>query len=305
MPYANKYRKRRSRRPTYKKKTYKRKYAPRFAGSRPPARQSFKRRVVRTLNNIAETKLISAKNVLLLPSPFAGTLNNYKVHWNLGSTTMPSQIAGLPTGNVLNQFSLGTTNIDGQYVYMKQNTQTFQIRMLPLDNTDFAAVGLSPIQFRVLIVAPRSRVRTNFNPPPENLLINHAGVAFGYDTPSTVDNLSVRASLVNKRAWVVLKDTQFTLSPPAALAGSAAPPVVAGDIGLSAGGVNMRNPSFRMIRHTTMVNKKCFYGTAAAAHPPSNYMDDTYVCIMATTITGIRASNWTVDMMSTTTYTDM
>lgn len=309
MGYARKYkttaRGRSARKPPssrYKKYT---KSAPRFAGTRPPRRQAIKRQVVRALNNVAETKYISAKHSQIFPTAFDTNLDHYKVHWNLGSTVLPSQNTGLPTGNILNQFSLGTSLIEGEYAYLKQNSQTFQIRMTTLNDTNYDATQLSPIQFRVMIVAPRSRIRSNFNPPPQNLFINEAGVAFGYDTNTTVDNLSVRASLPNKRAWVVLRDQQFTLAPPSFLTGTSAAPAVAGDVGYSAGNINMSKPSFKMFKHRTLVNKRCFYGTQASAHSPSNFMDDTYLIIMATSVTGSRASNWIVDMMSTTTYTDM
>lgn len=311
MPYARKYsttaKSRRARgapSSRYRKKVY-RKSAARFAGTRTPRRQFAKRTMVRALNNIAETKYISAKKSELFPLAFANNLENYKIHYNLGETVLPGQITNLPTGNILSQFSLGSNTIDGEYAYLRQNSQTFQIRMLSLNDSSYDASALTPVQFRVLIVAPRSRIRSNFNPPPQNLFIDEAGTSFGYDSNALVDNLSVRASLVNKRAWVVLKDSQFTLSPPSFLTGTAAPPAVAGDIGFSAGSINMSKPTFKLIRHKTLVNKKCFYGPGAVSHSPSNYMDDTYIIILATTITGERASNWKVDMQSTTTYTDM
>lgn len=314
MPYDRKYRTtargRASRKPPsarYKKPTYKKKvrYASRYSGVRAPRSQGIKRAVVRSLNDIAENRFIATKVTHITPNQLAYNPTNSVVHWNLGSTALSNVNTGLPTGGKLQQFSMGsTTHIQGKYAYIKRNTHMFQIRMKPIDNATFDSDSLAPVNFRVLMLANRARLNTLNVTPETNCFLSHANNVFGYDSNGVVDNMSIKTALVNKRDFVVLKDQQFVLSAPSWGITQMLPATAPDDITYSAAGGNQKL-AVKMFKHVTQVNKKLEYNPSLTLGPPMGLANDVYCVILATSQSGRIATNWEVDLQSTTVYTDM
>lgn len=322
MPYARRYTstssQRRSRGPARSKRSTavskiqkkfrsyrKRRVAPRYSGVRAPARQSIKRKIVSALNDIAETQFISTKLVSIPPRTLAYNITNAVVHYNLGSTSMTNINTGLPAGGHLDQFNLGiTSRLVGKAAYLKSNTHIFQIRMKPFTDATFTSQYLSAIHFRVLILANRTRLHTENNPPMENCFLGYANQVFGYDSNGLVDNMAIKTALINKKDFVVLRDTQFQLNPPS-FAQYRNIPGNPDDMTYSSSGLGNNKPSVKMIRHTTPINKKCDYNPSLTSGPPMNLADDVYIVVLATSATGVAATGWELDLQSTTSYTDM
>lgn len=281
------------------------KYASRYSGVGVPRRQTIKRQVVSTLNNIAENHFISTKITSVVPVALAFNPSNFKIDFNLGSSRLVGTSPILPVGGALLQFNLGQSSVpplEGKYAYVKQSTLRFQIRMLALNESTSTSLNLQPIHFRVLILANRARLNTLNVTPPLNCFLDYGNNVNGYDSTSVIDNMSIKTNLVNTQDFVVLRDNQFTLSP----SGYTAESATGAGVPTHNSMMQLQYPNSKMFRHTTQVNKKCEYDPTALNGRPFNYADDNFICVLATCPSvGSLADQWILDLQNTTTYNDL
>jgi len=316
MPYDRKYRttayQRRSRKPPsarYKKKSYK-KSAPRYKGTGgAPRRQITKRKIVAALNSIAETKLVAFSHENARPRPFSTDTRNYQLSFNLGNLPLSGSSSSFPSATGLNLFNVLQANRDGEYIYLKRNSTKMEIKMNPIDYsaTGFDASVVCPYQFRMLILKPNAKYLNNGISPTGSCFLDEAGVNTGYNSPRTFSNLALASYITNKREFLVLRDQRFTLSPPSVTTNET---VITGTgTGFAASlQSTFKYPTFKRINISTPVNKKTHY--TSGAEIPTDYQDSTFVIIMASPLGALSSANpdasqWTMDILSTTSYTDM
>ena len=288
-----------------KKKSKTKRAPPRFRGTAGrTSKQINKQALSSALSSIAETQLISARQTAMAPSQFSATnLADYQINLNLGHTNY----GGFGYGPL----KLFNTEVeDGNYYkYLKRNITTFQIKMTNFSNQspDTVVNNQGPIQFRVLVLKPNSKYLTELPNPRTDLWITEDGSTTGWAVARTFTSLDVSQYLINKKKFNVLQDRKFILSPPTQVLSEENVPAAPGNVASAGLSSNQKYPNQKTIRHTTNVQKKTFYGkTLGTDVPPFNYADDTIVCVLAhALLPNQRANSWNMDLISTTTMTDM
>lgn len=266
------------------------------------------------LRGLAETEIIS-KNVINTPivafsttPPNPPSLNSefYKVLLNLGSST----INGL-TAPALRLYSLPMTDIKNNYYFMKKNICNFEIKMQNLYGSTSVVLDNAPINFRFLVLKPKlTKIAGNVS-PEQHLWIDENGDTQGMDTNEQLSTLDMHTYLINKKKYHVLQDRKFTLQRSSIVMESQVPPVNPGALNNTGISTNSRYPPQKFLRHTTLVNKKVYYGdtlSVPATEPidPFDYHDDCFIlCYAYNIVDNSRAYGWSLSFKTTTTYTDM
>lgn len=262
------------------------------------------------LRGLAETEIIS-KNVINTPivafattPPAPPSLNSefYYTLLNLGS----SSINGL-TAPAFKMFSLPMTDVKNNYYFMKKNICNFEIKMQNLYGSTSVVLDNAPINFRFLVLKPKlTKIAGNVS-PQQHLWIDENGDTKGFDTVDQLSTLDMHTYMINKKKYHVIQDRKFTLQRSTVVMESQVPPVSPGALNNTGVSANSRHPSQKFLRHTTLVNKKCYYGDELSALvDPFDYHDDTFiVCYAYNIIDNSRAYGWSMSLKSTTAYTDM
>lgn len=172
------------------------------------------RMVARILNKTSELKINPLEKYSTTtprPSvPLPGTGPIYYTQYCLGN--VPS---GWTNFDALGGFEFeqgtGPNQRIGKYMYLKKTTMHLKISM-----NNLARIA-SQVRFRIVVYkSKRNNVPGTFGGnPSEHLFIDSQGREFGVD--NTISNseasMEYTTALVNRKNYVVLKDTQFILTP--------------------------------------------------------------------------------------------
>jgi len=106
----------------------------------------------------------------------------------------------------------------GEYMYIKHSYLKLEVQAPPVQ-TDVDNHGVflnTPLRCRLMVVkANRKNNKFGHSPvPSSSLFIDTQNGAFGYGETTGSINLLMKQP-INKRKWLVYKDTSFTLTPPA------------------------------------------------------------------------------------------
>lgn len=129
------------------------------------------------------------------------------------SVFTPMNLFSFPKGDNNNERT-------GDYMFLKKSHLKMEIQMLPT-NSSVSLQGLqSTTQFRFMIVkANRKYNKLGVSPiAGSSLFLTTENDQFGFGIagqPSTASTFSNMSQPINKRKWIVYKDTKFTLSTPA------------------------------------------------------------------------------------------
>jgi len=185
------------------------------------SRYSLNRLISSQVNRISENKFrgFTASCLRPVPKP-AGTQPLSYIFLNSGEQlSHPSDVMYQPM-NLFN-FPRGDlpTERNGDYMYIKKSHIKFEIQMLPTSVVDTSALN-STTEFRLMVVkANRALNKLGVSPiSGGGLFLNPENESFGFGVPgglSTNTTFENTSQPINKRQWIVYKDTKFTLSTPA------------------------------------------------------------------------------------------
>lgn len=175
----------------------------------------------RVMANISESKYQGVRKDCLetVPKP-SGTLRPMSyIFLNTGQSiaaspstsefTTPLTLFNFPKGNDGDQRN-------GEYMYVKHSHLKMEISCIPSVQTasTLDAALNSPVRCRLMIVkANRKNNKYGQSPvPKDSLFIDTQNGQFGYGETTGSINLLMKQP-INKRKWIVYKDTSFTLTP--------------------------------------------------------------------------------------------
>jgi len=174
------------------------------------------------LNNIAENVFKGYEENCLQPVPIpATTAAPIGCHFiNLGSD-LSALYSDFITSQDAFTFPVGTGTGErqGNYMYIKKSHMKMEVQLLPNvvgPDSETAQALNQNLEFRLVIVkANRKYNKIGETPNPgTSLFLQPDNSAFGYAT----NGLSTQKYMkqpINRRQWIVYKDTKFILSPPA------------------------------------------------------------------------------------------
>jgi len=175
----------------------------------------------KVMANISESKYQGVrKDCLETVAKPAGTLRPMSyIFLNSGSSlaTSPSTSEFATPLNLFN-FPKGTDGDKrvGEYMYVKHSHLKMEVTAIPsVQSADTLDAALnSPIRCRLMIVkANRKNNKFGTSPvPKDSLFIDTQNGQFGYAETTGSINLLMKQP-INKRKWIVYKDTSFTLTP--------------------------------------------------------------------------------------------
>lgn len=183
----------------------------------------------------------------------------------------------------------------GNYVYYKKTHLTFQLDM------GFQSDPRPPVQFRLIVGKARQLAQPSGTTdyPQNSLFLNTSGNYQGHASTSTnaMNTFEIMNQPLNKRNWVILRDSRFTLSHPYRQTyDSSAKPI--GGVGYSGKYPNRKN----------MIINLPHYAKAklSALGDSLSYDPKYFVYIYATSIGSLvnEPNQWTIYMRGTTSYTD-
>lgn len=159
---------------------------------------------------VMEKKLAALTNLdEAAPSPIAVGAQAYKYNIALGSSAPPTWSGGFTAIGGFT-YPQGTDNNerDGRYMYLDHTTMSLSVHMNASERLT------APVQFRVIVFrARRVTTPTGISYDPNlRLLLAPNGNAYGPGTAGVNYN-DLFLQPTNKRDWIIVKDTRFTLSP--------------------------------------------------------------------------------------------
>ena len=182
----------------------------RFRNSRSKYAKS--RTVSKVLNAITENKILPLTDVNEgAPTPIQLGALAYEKTFVIN--TVPTGWPGSTTALGGIYMIQGTANGQriGNYVYLKKSHVTIEVEAQPSAPT----VNQVPKQFRVIVFKQRRSVmptgRTVY--PQNTLFLDSAGQSFGHATGGK-NGSDLMLQPLNKRDWVIYKDSKFTLTNP-------------------------------------------------------------------------------------------
>lgn len=214
----------RTTRTTYRRKTTFKRPA-RFAQSR--KRYTMNRAISKQLNKFIETKYAPCAIVNENPPyacysgsrsfMWAGTMGDLPTAWDQQMVTFG--------GIQLSQGDGGVGQRNGHSVYLKKTHATLEIDMRPITATQTppGLVKEAPlVEFRVIVCKARRAVTPAgvIRQPQKTLFLNLQGQPLPYDVstdPSSgnaIDGTDFMVQPLNKRDWVIRRDTKFTMTSP-------------------------------------------------------------------------------------------
>ena len=175
------------------------------------------KQISKALNNYGETKFrgYTESCGAIVPKPAGSQPINY-FFYNTGETLTQAG-NNMFTPMNLYQFPKGdnATERNGDYMYLKKTHLKIELQMLPFRSSDLLIGQSSTTAFRVMIVKANRKYNKLGNSPiaADSLFLTTENdqVGFGSTTLSTFANMR---QPINKRKWLVYKDTHFTLSTP-------------------------------------------------------------------------------------------
>jgi len=168
--------------------------------------------LARTLNAISENKIMPINDVNEA-TPSAIQLGAIAYEKMFVMNAVPAGWPGTTTSLGGIQIAQGVDNGQrvGNYVYLKKTHLTLEVEAQPADPTQ----NQVPKQFRVIVFKQRRSVmptgRTVY--PQQTLFLDGSGQHFGHATPGK-NGSDLMLQPLNKRDWVIYKDSKFTLTNP-------------------------------------------------------------------------------------------
>ena len=189
---------------TYKKRTTSTRLPSRYyGGSR--KQLTTRRKLGRQMNMIGETKLTPTKSFdEKAPVPIQVGAQAYFFAFNVGSSAIFT--SATPVDGITISQGTGFNERVGNYVYYKKTHFSIKLEMTTSDS------GRPPTQFRMIVFKIRRQVS------PSGLTANFSsdgflrgdGLSFGHATTG-VTGLDLMMQPLNKRDWIIYKDTKFVL----------------------------------------------------------------------------------------------
>lgn len=186
------------------------------------SRYSLNKTIAKTINDMSENKFqgFSVDCALPVVKP-AGTQPISYYFYNAGNAlTQPGNSMFVPMN--LFDFPKGDNSNErtGDYMFIKKSHLKIEIQMLPTTSTVPVQGFQSTTQFRFMLVkANRKFNKLGESPIAGNsLFLTTENDQFGFGVPGGVSTATTFANMsqpINKRKWLVYKDTKFTLSTPA------------------------------------------------------------------------------------------
>jgi hypothetical protein len=248
--------------------------------------------VSKVMNKMSENKLLALTDVNPgaangTPSNIVGAGSDPRVYaWRAVLDTVPT---GWDTGLVALQGIRAiqgdsATEHVGNYVYLKKTSVNVQLDMVYNDN------ATKQLQFRMIVCKSRqlSLASGTQDFPQTTLFINQIGNRQGYSSTSSLEMapFEVMNNPINKRNWVVYRDSKFFLNNPTSMQQG-------------------KYPSRRNFRLTLPHYKKTKVTTAGE---PLDY-DSKYLIFIFATVPGaltnaVLPDDFRVAIRGTTSYTD-
>jgi hypothetical protein len=266
------------------------------------------RQIVKAMSSVSESKFRSYSGECLMPQPKpAGTQPITYLFMNAGAQLTQAGNSMFQPMDLFN-FPKGDSNLErnGDYMYVKKSHVKFEVQMLPQPGVDFNAQN-STTEFRMIIVkANRKYNKLGASPLAGNsLFLTSENDEFGFGIPGGVSTASVFANQqqpIDKRKWLVYKDTHFTLSPPAQEYGDSSLPQQ-----FATNTANSRYPVKKYFNFDLPIYKKCHF--PSDSNRPDN-VDTQFLMILQAVRTNYcqdavdAPRNWRVNILSTTSATD-
>lgn len=250
------------------------------------------RQVNRALGRISELKL-SPLTAYNNQSSTPVALTNYAYTAFIGGNSVPSAYSG--TWHTLSGFDwpVGDTVTErtGKYMYLKKTTLMARIEM----KNPQADLVESPIRFRMVVFKhKRSADPTGLTKNPmSSLFIDNAGQDYGVLTAGKVSH-DFSLGMLNKRHFVILRDTQFTLQH-----GDYANPLSGAPIISS--GIYKNQRQFQLAFNH---NKKTAFGTGAEPEDYDYRFGVLIIALPSERNTGLNAGDYDVSIRGSTSALD-
>lgn len=267
-----------------------------------------KRVVQQTLKAISENKFqgYSPTNQCIQPvnKPGGGT-QPISYHFFNAGVNMASLLPEFTNPMNLFQFNQGDASDQriGRYMYIRKSTVKFEVQMSETAGPVEGSVPVPPInEFRLMVVkARRSNNRFGVFPNPgKDLFLDTQNGDFGYLSTTTATFMHHNQP-INKREWIVYKDTKFKLSCPSVV--KVEDPSTTTPVPINQ--TNNRYPSKKMFRLKFPVFKKTFFNDAGV---PGDLDTQWMVILMASPSnycqSGTAPKNYFVNALGTTSALD-
>lgn len=173
----------------------------------------------------------------------------------------------------------------GNYVFYKKTTANFQIDM------NFVTAARPPAEFRMIVCKAKQSAQPagTTDLPQNSLFLNNVGAQIGYQTGG-VTGMDIMLQPLNRRDWVIFKDTKFTLSHPLRTDSDG------GQVGYSG-----KYPCRKNVR----LGLNHFKKSRLVGDTPQDYDAHYLVYIFASAIgKDLPANGWEVSLRGTTSYSD-
>lgn len=266
----------------YKKKTYKKKYPARLAGSR--LNYQIAKQVSKAMHSVSESKIQPMTRFdEVNPTPIQPLAQAYTTSYVIGA--IPTVWTGITGINSLTDFEFPQGNVrDGDSLFLKKSHISLDIEM------NQTLPSRQVCEFRVLFFKTR-RATTPLgisHSYAENLFLDIDGSYFGHST-SGKNGTDLMTQPVNKKFWYCMMDKKFILSP---VQNGASPSA-------ASTGVNACKRSFKF---DIPFNKKVSF---ELGNTPEDVDYRTVVAIYAKTVgrDGV-ADVWETNVRGLTTYLD-
>jgi len=281
------------------------------ANTYPKKATTVARQVSKAMSSYGENKFRGDSILCLPPTPKpVGSQPLTYAFINTGRS-----IAGIlpefTAGNTLDLFKFpqgdGSNERNGNSMFIRHTHLKGEIQMLPVQaNSANSAALNSTVEFRMMVVKANRKYNPlgKFPDPGKQLFLTTENDSIGYDNVGT----SVYAYMnqpINKRQFLVYKDTKFTLSPPSVLLDSDSSGIES---------VNLQNSKYPIKKKFSLklpINRKCQFSSDSTADQerPTNLDGEWLVIIQAVPSAYCDAQvsatkSWALNIQGTTTARD-
>lgn len=183
------------------------------------SRYTLNRAIAKQLNNMTENKFQGYNGDCLMPQekpsgqqPLSYIFLNTGQQLPSAGPFQPMDLYKFPQGDTGNERN-------GSYMFIKKSHLKMEIQMLPKTEQDVRGLN-STTEFRLMIVKANRKFNKLGQSPVagSSLFLDTQNNQFGFGVagiPSTASTFLNQKQPINKRKWLVYKDTSFTLTPPA------------------------------------------------------------------------------------------
>jgi hypothetical protein len=220
------------------------------------SRYTLNRAIAKQINNMTENKFQGYTGDCL--QPVAKPAGAQPISYHLFNTG--AAIASIPNFVPMNLYQFpqgdGSTERNGNYLYIKKTHLKMEIQMLPTSVAAPLQTLNSVTEFRLMVVkANRKFNKLGSSPSPANsLFLNTQNDQFGINDTGSTTFINMQQP-INKRKWLVYKDMRFTLSPPSKEAIDSSPEEWAFNA------ANNKYPVKKFISLDLPIYKKCHFET--------------------------------------------